>query len=60
MDLEADVWHSSDRLVYLDVVLLAAALSVLMLFHFLQRPSAPDVSTLAATRVETEKRAIWS
>ena len=22
MDLEADVWHSSDRLVYLDVVLL--------------------------------------
>ena len=38
----------------------AAAISVLMLLHFLQRPSAPDVSTLAATRLETEKRAIWS
>jgi hypothetical protein len=35
----------------------AAAISVIVLLHFLQRPSAPDTSTLAATGVDTQGRA---
>ncbi len=38
----------------------AAAISVLVLLHFLKRPSAQDASTLAAIRLETEKRSTWS